>query len=61
MIISYLSNKPLKSSTLRDDLCDFNLNVVICGKKRIIDVENVIDEKEYDHFDKIPKLSNKLN
>lgn len=33
--------------------------MVLCGKKRIIDVENVIGEKEYDHFDKIPKLMEK--
>jgi hypothetical protein len=30
------------------------LNVIIPGKRRIVRVENAIDEEEFDQFDKIP-------
>jgi hypothetical protein len=36
------------------DTINKRLKVVIPGKRRIVEVENVIDEEEFDHFDEIP-------
>jgi hypothetical protein len=37
------------------------LHVILFGKRRIVGVENVADELEYDHFDEIPPFSIGIN
>jgi hypothetical protein len=36
------------------DTTNKRLNVVIPGKRRIVGVENAVDEEEFDQFDEIP-------
>jgi hypothetical protein len=38
------------------DLAKKNWSVVIPGKKRIVGVENVVEEEEYNQFDEIPSF-----
>jgi Domain of unknown function (DUF4216) len=39
------------------DPANKKVHVVLFGKRRIIGVENIADELEYDHFDEIPPFS----
>jgi hypothetical protein len=38
------------------DLAKKNWSVVMPGKKRIVGIENVVEEEEYNHFDEIPSF-----
>ena len=39
------------------DPADKHWHVVLSGKRRIVGVENVVDEGEYDQFDDVPAFS----
>jgi hypothetical protein len=39
------------------DTTNKRLKVVILGKQRIVGVENVVDEEEFDQFDEIPPFA----
>jgi len=39
------------------DPADKKWHVVLPGKRRIVGIENIVDEEEYDHFDEIPPFS----
>jgi hypothetical protein len=36
------------------DATNKRLKMVVCGKRQIVGVENVVDEEEFDQFDEIP-------
>jgi hypothetical protein len=38
------------------DLAKKNWSVVMPGKKRIVGIENVVEEEEYNQFDEIPSV-----
>jgi hypothetical protein len=42
------------------DTTNKRLMVVISGKRRIIEVENVVDEEEFDQFDEIPPFATSM-
>ncbi|GKF50787.1 hypothetical protein Tco_0147254, partial [Tanacetum coccineum] len=39
------------------DPSDSRWHIVLHGKRRIVGVENVVDEDEYDKFDELPPFS----
>jgi hypothetical protein len=42
------------------DTTNKRLKVVIPGERRIVGVENVVDEKEFDQFDDIPPFATSM-
>ena len=51
-----LASQEKKNFYIRDNI-DHHWQVVVQGKRRIVGVENVVDEEEYDLFDDTPPLS----